>query len=214
MRVRFALIAEGSSEKPLVKILEALCLQSEFTEVEGIWANESLELLEPGKVLADQVRALLELDPAIDLLFIHRDADARSADARREEIDEGMAASGFVTPYVPLVPIQETEAWLLLDEGEIRRVVGNPGGKQNLHLPKPSQVEQRAQPKQLLRSALQLASKPGSRNQIDDRRFGRLRRDLLQNLDIEGPIRQLTAWQWTVDVIHSVFVVLVLTRNP
>jgi hypothetical protein len=196
MVIRFALIAEGSTEKALLGHLKALCLREGVVEVEEIWAKDLLEALdEVGSDIASKVRMLLEIDPSIDLVFIHRDSDARTDEHRRKEIFDGVTDSGHSPPHVPIVPIQETEAWLLLDPAEIRRVVANSRGISALELPKPSQIEQRANPKEILREALHRASKPGRRNVIDKRTFGQLRRELLQNLDIDGPVNQLSAWQ-------------------
>ncbi len=193
--LRFALIAEGRTEEALLGHLEVMCLREGAQVVEGFWANELLALHDTGKTVAAQVQVLLRLDPSIDLVFIHRDSDARVDEPRRAEIAEGVAASGHSTVYVPIVPIQETEAWLLLDESAIRRVVANEHGTEDLGLPRPGQAERRAGPKRVLLEALRRASKPGRGRTIDNRAFGRLRRELLQNLDIDGDINQLAAWQ-------------------
>lgn len=58
----------------------------------------------------------------------------------------------------PVIPIRMTEAWLLLDEAEIRRVAGAPNGKIPLNLPNPAKVESVSDPKALLKETLARAS--------------------------------------------------------
>jgi len=98
---------------------------------------------------------------------------------------------------VPVVPIRMTEAWLLIDEVEIRRVAGRPSSTNHLGLPSVSAVESVADPKALLASALLAAGQPsGKRRRAQvERDFGRNRALLLQRLDVHGPINGLKAWQ-------------------
>jgi hypothetical protein len=71
-------------------------------------------------------------------------------------IGEGSSDSGITThtPHVPVIPIRMTEAWLLLDEAEIRRVAGSPNGKVSLGLPKAKDVESIPDPKAQLAQTL------------------------------------------------------------
>lgn len=199
MQIRFALIGEGSSDRPLVAVLTALCRKlAPHAEVDGEWANPVLQLLETGKELDAQLRGLLARNETFNLFFIHRDADSSDDLPTREVIARGVQLSGCTGPAVPVVPIQETEAWLLLDEAAIRKRAGNPNGRQPLGLPKPKHVEHRAQPKELLRDALVRACAPGRKQRelrSNDAEFGRLRRLLFDDLDIDGPVSQLRAWQ-------------------
>lgn len=155
-RIRFALIGEGPSDRPLVGILHSLCREiMPSADVDSEWANPTLELLETGKELGAQLRALANY-----------------------------------------------EAWLLLDETAIRKHAGNPNGRQPLGLPKPKHVEQRANPKELLREALIRACTPGRQQRelrSGNEDFGRIRRRLFDDLDIHGPVTQLSAWQALVE---------------
>lgn len=212
MAVRFALIAEGRTEEALLGHLRELCLRGGVGDVEDVWADDLLNVFDDvGKDIASRVRAILRADPAINLLFIHRDADARSDQVRRAEIERGVASSDCMMAYVPIIPIQEIEAWLLVDPDAIRRVVANPGGKDDLGLPKLGQIEQRASPKEILRDALRQASKPGRGRGIDTRTFGILRRRLLEDLDVDGPVTQLTAWQ---SLLRDLNAALAELRSP
>jgi len=215
--LRFALIAEGGTEKPLVRILEILCRRAGAREVSGIWANDVLALFGAGKVLDDQVRTLIEREPEVKLIFVHRDADGPDDRRAREVINAGTRALDAARHAVALVPIQETEAWMLTDDAAIRQVVGNASGRARLDLPKVKHIEQRASPKWILRQALGDAAKPG-RQQHDvrsnDKVFGSLRRRLLEQLDIDGRVNELRAWQQLLADIDAAIARLALPHDP
>lgn len=59
---------------------------------------------------------------------------------------------------IPVIPIRETESWLLIDEFAIRRAADNPNGTVKLKLPKLSALERTADPKELLFKCLTTAS--------------------------------------------------------
>jgi hypothetical protein len=67
-------------------------------------------------------------------------------------------------PAVCVVPVREQEAWLLVDESAIRRAAWNPHGRVRLALPKVKALEGVADPKALLRSALETASEKTGRH--------------------------------------------------
>lgn len=85
------------------------------------------------KGLANKLSTALLLEPSANLVFAHRDADATDEAPRVDEIKT--AAEGPAVHTVPVVPVRETEAWLLLDEGAIRHVVENPSSSVELSLP-------------------------------------------------------------------------------
>lgn len=190
--IRFALLSEGTSERPLVDHLVTLCVRGGFA-ASGEWPD--LRRFAAGKDVGAQLRCLLEFDDRFDLIFIHRDADDRSDAHARGLVAAGSAAFENRIRAVPIIPIQEIEAWLLLDERAIRRAARNGTGREPLELPKPSRIEDRANPKEVLIDALEKAAKPGRDRSTIRRDFPRLRRELLENLDLDGPIQQLTAWQ-------------------
>ena len=75
------------------------------------------------------------------MIFIHRDPESPDDSQRREELRKAVKKADIKLPHVLVVPIQEMEAWLLLDEQIIRSVAENPKGRVQLNLPKPSRVE-------------------------------------------------------------------------
>jgi hypothetical protein len=117
----------------------------------------SIEWVDTGRITSsskavEKVKAALILRPS-DLLFVHRDADNQSPELRYGEISEAAQAQ----PYVAVVPIRMTEAWLLIDEGALRKAAGRPSGREKLDLPPLNGLEKVADPKYLLREALRRA---------------------------------------------------------
>ena len=194
---RAALIPEGRADDGLVTLLERLCLR-EGASVEIVSMRPLLELHTPGRSNEAKLYAVLEFGEDYDIIFIHSDTDREPPPTRGDRISTACEKLG-VESYVPVVPIRETEAWLLVDKDAIRAIVGNPKGNKALPLPKLSHVESAGDPKQCLRDALDAARIGQRRKQkhrpVSDQEFGRYRQRLLEELDIEGPIRQLSAWQ-------------------
>lgn len=197
MIVRFAFVTEGSSDRGLEPHLQRMCLAGGATEVIAHTPDLARLVPSPGKDVRSQVQAALTVVPDADIIFVHRDSDGNDPNERREEIERGVnAVTEFGGRWVAVVAIQELEAWLLLDERAIREVAGNPRGRVPLRLPNPRRVEEVACPKELLREAIELASeKTGRRLQDLRTRFPALRATLLERLDPEGPIRELSGWQ-------------------
>lgn len=196
MRVRFLLIGEGTTERGLLEHLTTLCIAVGATEASG--AVPPFERLRSpvGHDLTLRLRAAQQLDPAANLYFVHRDADAPDPAPRYAEIAQARAASAVPQPAVAIVPIYETEAWLLLDEAAIRRVAGQPNGREPLNLPPLGRIEQTPSPKERLEAALLAAAQPlaGRRLERFKGDFVRQRQQLLEELPIDGPLRELAAW--------------------
>ncbi|HEX4814262.1 MAG TPA: hypothetical protein VFV66_16075 [Nonomuraea sp.] len=145
------------------------------------------------------------IDGGIDVVVVHRDADGAGRSARENEIIEAIASSGINCSAIPVIPVRMTEAWLLLDEKEIRRVAGNPNGTGRIPLPKMHEVERIADPKELLKECLtQAASERGRRRQRATNRFSQHRRQLLERLDINGPVAQLESWKFLIKNVEAV----------
>lgn len=190
MRVRATFVGEGRFDEGLMRILEQLCNRlAPGVDLEIESGRRLLEIHGVG-TLAEKVRILVKYHEP-QLLFVHRDADKDGAAARRTEI--AFACDGGV--HVPVIPIRETEAWLLLDEDAIRAVVGNPKGKRPLELPKLAEVEATNNAKERLKAALDNARVDGPKRRSGQVSEQRLCAQLLENLDITGPVTHLSAWQ-------------------
>jgi len=196
MTLRAVFLADGPSDLPLAGHLELLCA-AHGVEVQ-VTPIDPRTLGGTSRTVEARLRFVLcqGVDP--DLVFVHRDAEGQESAARAAEIRTGAMSAGIEERrVVPVVPIRMTEAWLLIDEVEIRRVAGRPSSTNHLGLPSVSAVESVADPKALLASALLAAGQPsGKRRRAQfERDFGRNRALLLQRLDVHGPINGLKAWQ-------------------
>lgn len=184
----FVLLREGSSDDGLVPHLQRLVIEAGADEVAGTVRDHR------GTVSA-KLAALLNDGVLPDLVFIHRDSDSPDHTVRYQEIVEAAGVHGLEV-VVPIVPVQELEAWLLLDEAEIRRVVGRPSGRGSLGLPAAGKVESVSDPKRLLQDALLTASEATGRRRAQIKRdFGRHRGILLARLDLWGGIQTVPAWR-------------------
>lgn len=210
MTVRAVFVADGPSDLPLAQHLERLCGES-GVEVQ-VTPVDPRDLKGTSRTVEGRLRFLLDQGADPDIVFVHRDAEAQHPTTRATEVRVGAAAAGIdENRVVPVVPIRMTEAWLIIDEQEIRRVAGRPGGSNDLGLPSVSAVESVADPKKLLASALLAAGQPvGKRRRAQfERDFGRHRALLLQRLDVAGPINGLNAWQQLKEDVAGV-----LSRLP
>lgn len=190
--VRFALVREGTSDDGLIPHLRTLLIRAGAEEATGAGRSYT------GST-ADKLRSVAaegEAGETVDVIFVHRDADSRSSAPRHAEIHGAAAGIAGLSPVVGVVPIQAIEAWLILDEDQIRSVVGRPSGRVSLDLPGRSAIERSAAPKGLLAHALLAASEASGRRLKKERSsFSEYRRRLLERLDIEGPVRKPPSWQ-------------------
>jgi len=106
----------------------------------------------------------LELFPC-DILFVHRDAEGHTLDARTREVDE--ACRAFSNRTVPVVPVRMTEAWLLGSQGALRRAAENPNGRVALRLPVKDQWENIPDAKACLHGVLRVASELSARRLVN-----------------------------------------------
>ena len=170
-----------------------MCVKCGASEATGL-APDMRRLRRPPKGLANKLSTALLLEPSANLVFAHRDADATDEAPRVDEIKT--AAEGPAVHTVPVVPVRETEAWLLLDEGAIRHVVENPSSSVELTLPRPQDAENVSDPKRRLREILVLASGlRGRKLKTLKKDFSRHRSRLLERLDCDGLLGQVPAWQ-------------------
>ncbi len=150
MLVNCSLVADGSSDRALIPLIERLLL-----ELRPGWRFSSVQferLTQP--TLGERVRECLARYPC-DLLFVHRDAEGESIDQRMREIET--STRGYAPNSVAVVPVKMTEAWLLTNEASIREAVGNLTGTAPLSLPTLAAIE-RVDAKEKLDAALTSAA--------------------------------------------------------
>jgi hypothetical protein len=150
---RYTLLADGTSDEVLIPILDWLIGQ----HLPGVRSVSAFarDIGKVGNDLDARVEAAVRNFPC-DLLIVHRDGEAMPREQRVIEIAEVM--DGLDLPYVPIVPLRMTEAWLLSDEQAIRFAAGNAGGRNELNLPRRARWESLPDPKATLLDALRTAS--------------------------------------------------------
>jgi hypothetical protein len=173
--------------------------------IESTWADLRA-FPKPINGLEHKIRAALELYPC-DLLFVHRDADREPRATRVEEIRSAVQriSTDFFAgrPYVCVVPVRMTEAWLLFDEAAIRQAAGNPRSATPLGLPLPKKVEDLPDPKSVLNEALLRATdKPVRR--LRKFRTGQAVQRLAELIQDYSPLRHAAAFQTLEQEIQAV----------
>lgn len=213
MYIHFVFIGEGTSDDGLLNHIENLCIEAGASEVTGTCPDFRRLGESIGHSVESKLKAALKLEPQANLFLVHRDADNRSPQTRHNEISQAVAAINCKKRVISIVPTQETEAWLLLDEDSIRRTVGRPNGSVALNLPNPTQVENISKPKEKLRYALEMAAEVRGRRLDRVRKdFSRYRRALLQDLPTSGAIENVPSWLRFRDEIRVAVTGLRLTN--
>jgi len=152
MNLTYTLLSDGNSDRSLMNIINWV-----FEQIPDLRFNSQFA----GVALKHSAGLLRRAKEAVkfyecDILFVHRDAETMALDLRIEEIKECLNELGM--PYVPIVPIRMTEAWLLIDEMAIRTAASNPNGHSVLNMPRVDRLEGIPNPKGLLDDNLKLAS--------------------------------------------------------
>lgn len=156
--LRYTLVADGSSDAALKAVIE-WTVRTHRPDL-GVLGEMAGSLGGVGLALGARIPRALELFPC-DLLIVHRDAEGDSLEHRLSEIE--VAVGGMFSPWVPVIPVRMTEAWLLSDEAAIRSAAENKAGRVELHLPARSRWEQLRDPKEILFEALRTASEKSPR---------------------------------------------------
>lgn len=160
MRLSYALIGDGSSDRVLLHVVDWVLRQ----------AFPSAAIEEPGFLPRGHRPVQEALDLArrrfgCSLYVVHRDAERLSWDERVQEVPRG-------ADVVAVVPVRMTEAWMLGDADAIRLAAGNPSGRDDLGLPTMAAACVLPDPKLALRKALvRAAGNPSGR------RLARFKRD-------------------------------------
>ena len=158
LTIQYTLLADGSSDATLKPIIDWVIGQHRpDLGVLGVFATS---LGDVGMALESRVTAALRLYPC-DVLIIHRDAEGERPVVRLGEMERAMG--GHTVPWVPLIPVRMTEAWLLSDEIAIRSAAENKRSRVVLNLPPKHRWEQERDPKSILFEALEVASEKSAR---------------------------------------------------
>ena len=150
----FTLVADGSSDRALVPLIEWLLTTKLADRPFAVRMAEGLPPWSHG--LSARVGFAHAMYPCTALI-IHRDAEAESWAARLGQISRSVQDT-LIRNWLPIIPIRMTEAWLLHDQRSIRRAAGRPNDIVDLGLPRRQRWEAEPDPKNILFTALSTAS--------------------------------------------------------
>jgi hypothetical protein len=169
---QYVLITDGRSDKvlqPIIDWLLAQYLSDSGWTVQGVWADPNNFPKRPDRPkerLSWDIRWAIKNYPC-DLLFIHRDAEKQARELRLDEIHNAVIAAreggSQSRPFVCVIPVRMTEAWLLFDEKAIREAAGKRDGTAKLKMPALKEIEN-VHAKERLTELLETASEGGKRN--------------------------------------------------
>jgi hypothetical protein len=190
--LQFTLTTDGSFDRVLLNHLRWILRNQLGNRValQPRWADLRSLRRKPAN-LAEKIRLAVEFYPC-DLLFIHRDAEGSNPAARCQEIHDAFVAAGVAVPYVSVVPVRMTEAWLLFDEQSVRSAAGNPNGEAAIDIPAKS-PEEMADPKIFLHNALRTASELKGRR-LRDFNVRQASHRVAEYVGDFSPIRRLCAF--------------------
>jgi len=151
-------------------------------------------------IMADHQRpvtitAALDQIPGFDVLLYHHDgAPPASAQAKVEEIRDAVAAVRS-EPLIAVVPVRETEAWLLADPSALANAIGMPPAMvTEMTARRPRDVESIVDPKKTVNSlATTAAGRRASGNRLRAERPD-LYAAVAANLDLDR-LRQVPSFQ-------------------
>jgi hypothetical protein len=195
-QLRFTLLGEGPEDDALIHILQLVLEQPALgllpaVDIVPLFANPKAftERLN----LTGRMVAAAENFPC-DLLFVHQDADGPTARDRADGIRERAADELNRLPAViPVVPVREMQAWLLVDEAAICRAASATHRPGALNLPRVHRIESMMDPKLALRQALERAFGGSQRQQRKSRAIQP--RDVASQIADVSSLRQLPAFQ-------------------
>ena len=194
--IRYTLLADGPSDRCLIRVIDWLLddiLKSVQIAVNAQFADMRM-LRNPPSGLSERIKRAIEQYPC-DVLFVHRDAEKAARENRVDEISRAIKGTA-VDFHVAVVPVRMTDAWLLIDEGAIRRAADNPNGKVMLTLPALNRIEGLSNPKNALRDLLVAASeKTGRRLKQFKRDLGQRVHRVADLINDFSALRQLAAFR-------------------
>ncbi len=151
--MRYILWSEGTGDDGLIQVIDWLLRQNYVSDPAGELRTQQ------NYKLADVVK-----EENWHLLFLHRDADSdreisgKGPDTRRKQMDDLILKTKKdmgegLPPTVIIVPVQMTEAWLMVCAVSLRTWAGSRGERATLTLP--PKVEQQNQAKEHLKQIME-----------------------------------------------------------
>jgi hypothetical protein len=142
MELKYTLIADGSSDKTLLKIIK-WSLDNLYPTLpnEGSFADFRF-LPNPPKSLKEKVKFGMVLYP-YNVVFIHRDAETTNSkiiEQRYKEIRDEIGEDEF-DKTICVVPIKMMEVWLLINKDAIKKAASNRNYSGEINLPAVKNLE-------------------------------------------------------------------------
>jgi hypothetical protein len=194
--LRYTLLSDGSSDRALMPHLTWLLRESGITiPIYEEWA-ELRHLPQIPRSLSEKLEKSIDLYPC-DLLFVHRDAERENPGKRREEVAGAMEKINekIEKPVsICVIPVKMQEAWLLFNEGAIRRASGNFYGRVSITLPRLREIENLSDPKETLFELLRTASEKTGRK-LKQYNVRHSASQVSQFIEDFSPLRHLPAFQ-------------------
>lgn len=171
----FGLYFEGSTDESfLSSVIRRITTEILVKYDRGdVWSDIILIPVKPQKNGSQEQKILAAATEACGyhLLIVHADADApTSVKAHKMLFDPGLklvrqAGESACQDLLPIIPIQEMEAWLLTDKSALLKELGTNKSASELGIPPLRQIESIAQPKERLEHIVRLVnqSRPRSR---------------------------------------------------
>lgn len=194
--LKCTLLADGSSDKVLMHILEWVIRQHSSDISARIRFGDLRKLPDPPRSLRERIRITLNYYPC-DILFVHRDAEGDTIETREREIKEAcdnLKGVTFGINVVAVIPIRMTESWLLFDAESIKVAAGNPNYHENLSIPSYQRVERLPNPKANLHNLIKRASNLQGRKLVKLKVPERVH-VLAETITDFSPLRHLSAFQ-------------------
>jgi hypothetical protein len=161
-----ALVSEGSSDdqflpRLLGRALTELC-NTEFEDAVDVADVQPIRDRRGPSSVADVIELVEQHRASFSVIFFHRDQGANADRVATEWIQPLREMwGGRAEQLVALVPVRETEAWLLADGDALRSALGVPNWSDaSMGLPaQPAQVERLPDPKRVLSDVMQRVSR-------------------------------------------------------
>lgn len=210
-----ALYAEGRSDERFLPII----VQRTAVRLLGEYATQDVDVREPFVIFpatrSPRDGAILDVARqayGYHLLVVHADAD----DATPERAIQERIAPGFETvaaahsagervcdQLTAIVPVQMTEAWMLVDSEALRTIIGTTQTAQHLNLPaRPVLAEQIADPKARLKEVLATVQAGRTRRRRTQRKIADLYEPLARQIDLNR-LRQAPSFARFQDDLYA-----------
>jgi hypothetical protein len=193
--IRFTLIADGSSDKTLLKVIKWL-LDDLYPTIPTLGTFADFRNLpRPPKTLSDKIHTAEYYYPS-DILFIHRDAESTDIKTLMQRFTEirNNIEERYLNSIICIVPMKMMETWLLINAEAIKKAAGNRNYSGRIILPPAKSLESESQPKKRLHELLEQASGLKGRN-LEKFNVDRAVHLVAENITDFSLLRKLKAFQ-------------------